>query len=186
MTMLVSTPLSPTAQARLDRELAIGEKVIWSAQPVAARIAPGVFAATAIGVLLAALAAAVATMAAVTLRAEQAAPFVAILGAVGLGAGALLIVLPRVFARRLDATVYAITDRRAISVTPGWGAMPETTRSFAPSALGMIARRERADGSGDLVFDEVFVPGSVYRTAGFLAIADVRRVEQVLRATLLA
>src|SRR5262245_16164028 len=94
--------------------------------------------------------------------------------------------------RRARRTCYALTDQRAIVWTAGWFGSTEV-RSFAPAALGRMLRRGYADGSGDLIFEE-FV--SVNRDSeggwrsqrserGFLGIADVREVEELVRRTLL-
>ena len=89
-------------------------------------------------------------------------------------------------ARRLKRTVYAITDRRAIILAAGsFGSMK--VRSFGPGALASIERVERADGSGDLIFEEYTERrGSSSHTVrhGFVSVARVRDVEDVVRKTL--
>lgn len=45
-------------------------------------------------------------------------------------------------------TVYVITNRRAITFDGGWSA---TIRSYAPEKLHDIYRKEKRDGSGDVI-----------------------------------
>ena len=46
-------------------------------------------------------------------------------------------------------SAYLVTDKRAISIQYGW---PTTFRSYLPDQLKDIHRRERADGTGDVIF----------------------------------
>lgn len=85
--------------------------------------------------------------------------------------------------RMAHRTIYAITDQRALiwEVTPLGGT---TLRTIPPEDLHRLSRRERADGSGDLIFDNVRRDSDGRRSTsetGFLAIARVREVEDVLR-----
>lgn len=93
--------------------------------------------------------------------------------------------------RQAKRTCYALTDRRAILWQAGkFGSV--TVRSYGPEALHKTHRTEYADGDGDLVFEEVVLVGrdsDRYRTTnttrhGFMAIGNVRGVEELLRRTL--
>ena len=84
-------------------------------------------------------------------------------------------------------TVYAITNHRVIIcqplLIPGL-----SVRSYPPAALTRLVRNQRSDGSGDLVFEEPRrARGFEHRLVrrGLLAVNDVRRVETLLRETLL-
>lgn len=79
-------------------------------------------------------------------------------------------------------TVYLVTDKRAISIQGIWST---TIRSFLPEQLKDIYRRERADGTGDVVF-------SIRRwrdsdgdnrneEIGFLGVRNPREVESILK-----
>ena len=79
-------------------------------------------------------------------------------------------------------TVYAITDRRAISIAGLWWT---TVRSFYPAQLGEVYRRERRDGSGDVIIGQ-----RAWRDSdgdrqtvevGFEGVRDARGVEGRLR-----
>lgn len=93
--------------------------------------------------------------------------------------------------RQAKQTCYALTDRRAIVWQAGtFGGV--SVRSYGPEALGRIHRTEYADGSGDLIFEEIVSvrcdsDGNPTTTTrhGFMAIANVREVEELLRRVLL-
>lgn len=95
--------------------------------------------------------------------------------------------------RRALRTCYALTDRRALVWEAGnFGSV--TVRSYEPGALKAMERVEYADGSGDLVFEEVrrVWAGSQGRRRtsterrGFLAVDDVRTIEALVRKALLS
>ncbi len=103
---------------------------------------------------------------------------------VGLG----MLASPFVAARNARKTCYALTDRRAIVWEGGlWHGT--RVRSYRPGDLRSMARNQRGDGSGDLIFEEVTTFGNRGRQQtvrrGFLAIEDVREVEGLVRSTLL-
>ena len=98
---------------------------------------------------------------------------------------------------RARGTVYVVTDRRAIIFDGGWGTH---VRSFGPGDLAGVERRQRGDGSGDIILAREqyyvqghysgspgrgghYVPGE-WRTReiGFFGIAQVKYVEQLIRA----
>ena len=78
-------------------------------------------------------------------------------------------------------TVYVITDQRAIVFE---GGLSTKVRTFKPDHFANIERRQRRDGSGDIVFEHRAVQGGEGQSAwpvGFLAIANVKEVEDLLR-----
>jgi len=79
-------------------------------------------------------------------------------------------------------TVYVITDRRAITFDAGW---TTTIRTYLPGRLQNIYRRERRDGTGDIVLDQpVFGTskgGQQTQYLGFLNVREPKKVEQMLR-----
>jgi hypothetical protein len=95
--------------------------------------------------------------------------------------------------RRARRTCYAVTDQRAVVWSAGWLGSVEV-RSFRPADLGSMTRREYADGSGDLIFEEFVTTsrdgdGGVHShrlERGFIGIDNVREVEEVVRRALLA
>lgn len=82
---------------------------------------------------------------------------------------------------KAESTVYVVTDRRAIVFE---GSRSVTVRSYTPDELGDLTRKQRPDGSGDLIFErEVSYTSKGHRRVqerGFLAIQDVREVEDLV------
>jgi hypothetical protein len=79
-------------------------------------------------------------------------------------------------------SVYFATDKRAVSIQYGW---PTTIRSYLPDQLEYIYRRERADGTGDVIFLSLRqrnVEGhEYYEKIGFWGVRNPRAVENVLK-----
>lgn len=79
-------------------------------------------------------------------------------------------------------TVYAITDRRAITFE---GGLAMTVTSYAPDRLRSLERKDRANGTGDIVFERRIIPrtkgGSYEKELGFQGVREPRKVEQLLR-----
>jgi len=84
--------------------------------------------------------------------------------------------------RKAFKTVYAITDRRAITFDAGW---TTTIRSYTPNRLQDVYRKEKRDGAGDVVLGQRVWQGSEggqqSQDLGFLNIRDPKTVEQMLR-----
>ncbi|HEY0009194.1 MAG TPA: hypothetical protein VGB55_10760 [Tepidisphaeraceae bacterium] len=183
----------PHMRDAVQSEVRPGEKLIWSAQPIARYFTP----ATVISMIFAI-------------------PFTAIsltivLGALGLGyaagrngggiaascfslfgipfvlVGLGLFTSPLWHRRAMKRTAYAITDWRAVVFQSSFFGT-RTVLSFEPDRLTKIERRERADGSGDLIFEEFITrqgTGVSTTRRGFFSVANVREVEQILHNTLL-
>ena len=86
--------------------------------------------------------------------------------------------------RKARRTVYAITNQRAIVFDAGvWRGM--TIQSFGPDRLNDLRRVQHSDGTGDLIFQRVWRSdgdgGSRSMSVGFLAIAEVKRIEDLIR-----
>ncbi|MFH0965972.1 MAG: hypothetical protein V2A58_18385 [Planctomycetota bacterium] len=83
--------------------------------------------------------------------------------------------------RKAKRTVYVLTDRRAILLEGGRSAK---IRSFGPEQLESVERRERGDGSGDILFSGVvtFAANTQQATMpiGFLGVPNVRETERLL------
>jgi hypothetical protein len=99
--------------------------------------------------------------------------------------GLLLLSSPYWVIRHAKRTCYALTDRRAILRKPGLLGGIEV-RSYGPAELTKLHRVDYSDGVGDLVFEEVKVgaDGDGTQRHGFLAIDNVRKVEELLRKAL--
>lgn len=83
--------------------------------------------------------------------------------------------------RKALKTVYVITDRRAITVQTGWS---KTIRSFPPSELLDVYRKEKRDGTGDVIISkdkrDESVKGTFGEDFGFLRIGEPEKAEQML------
>lgn len=102
---------------------------------------------------------------------------------VGLG----MLSVPFWLRRSAYGTCYVLTERRAIVWRAGWaGGM--YVRSYRPEDLRSLSRRERSDGSGDVIFEEFRNEAHGYQMQppGFIAIDGVRDVEALIRRTLLS
>jgi hypothetical protein len=93
-------------------------------------------------------------------------------------------------------TAYLVTNRRAIIFDGGWSTH---VRSFGPSELGRLERRQKADGSGDVILAKEtrytagyysgspgrgghWAPGGLsIKEIGFFGIPQVKFVEQLLQ-----
>lgn len=84
--------------------------------------------------------------------------------------------------RKTFKTIYVITNRRAITFDAGW---TTTIRSYPPGRLQNIHRKEKRDGTGDVVLGQRVWSGSEggqqAMDLGFLNIRDPKTVEQMLR-----
>jgi hypothetical protein len=85
--------------------------------------------------------------------------------------------------RRALQTVYVITDRRAITFDGGWST---TVRSYPPEKLTDVYRKEKRDGSGDVIIARrAWRDNDGDRQAeelGFLRVTGAKEVEQLLKA----
>jgi hypothetical protein len=79
-------------------------------------------------------------------------------------------------------TVYLITDKRAISIESGWFT---TIRNYTPAQLKDLYRKEREDGTGDVVITTRLRRGSEGNAwteeIGFLNVRNPREVERLLQ-----
>jgi hypothetical protein len=84
-------------------------------------------------------------------------------------------------------TYYLITNRRALIIKLG---RVKKVLSYYSAKLQSLERRERSDGSGDIVFERLMTGGpwvgtyrgsSYLQEVGFINISDVKNVEGMLR-----
>jgi len=184
--MMLTNELPAWAQERLARELAAGESLRWADVAVPrffsmATIAPMLFAVpwTAFAVFWICGASGFKmpdfSRGGFSFFPLFGVPFVLI------GIGMLLSPVWRWL--RLRRTLYAVTDRRAILFA---GGLTRTVRSIAPDGLDDLCRRERRDGTGDVVFARRTWRDSDgdRRTEeiGFMSVRDPRTAEQQLRS----
>lgn len=167
-------------------ELASGERLVWADRPDPKARTRRSWPRLAFGAVVTLIAGAWSVQAMATHGG------LALTGLVFVAIGILITTLP-LWRRRDGQTVYAITDRRLMIIRDGAN---RRVRSFQPDDIETLERRERPDGSGDVIFArETLVPDRVRgnragppyqgfrrRAIGFFGIADVQRVEAAVRA----
>jgi len=183
----IDPDLSSDLAARVASELDPAERLVWAGQPRLDLMTRSAFLLVPCGIVFTAFALIWIVLAAFLsagIMAPCGLPFVAV--------GILLMGSPIWLRWRARQMIYALTDRRALVWEPAWWGTV-TVRAYTAAGLGRMSRTERADGSGDLVFEEFTTVsngtnGTTSHTTrrGFLAIDHVREVEDLVRRTLLA
>jgi hypothetical protein len=199
--------LPPELDQRVQSELGNGERLVWIGQPrpdlyrtqtACITIVGGIFGGTALVMFL--------------VGAGMAFGFVA--GGAGKGAAAAFDCFPLVFClftipvmiiggimaaapiwmpQRIRRIIYALTDRRAVIWEPYLFGGRYTVRNYTREGLGRMYRVDTVGGAGDLVFEEYYTisansdgtPSKQRNQRGFLAIDQVRDVEELVRLTLM-
>jgi hypothetical protein len=192
-TMLTASgdPLPEPLAARVRAALQPGEVLLWTGRPIPALAARPAMAFSLISGVMFVPAVFVALfmvgMVLLMVFLTKLVCFALVLVPVGLILllSITLIVGVPLWTRSLAAgTAYALTDRRAIV----WqkGPFSVSVQSFTRDRLGNLQRRERPDGSGDLIFDQTYFHdhnGHHHaRAVGFMSIARVREIEDLVRA----
>lgn len=187
--------------ARVRSELDRGEQLLWVGQPRPDRFARRAIPIALFGIPFTAFAIFWISMA--SFAAMKGVPNAGPLGVIGVcfplfGVPFVLVGLgmlssPFWAGRKAKRTCYALTDRRAILFDAGMFGSVEV-RSYRPAELTKMFRREKADGSGDLIFEEQIQLRSgshnsrTLRTQdrGYLGIDNVRAIEELVRKALLS
>ncbi len=178
---------------RLDAELAKGERVVWSGQPIAWRFVwPSVFIVlfgipwTAFAIFW------IATASGIAGHVPGEAPgvfslfrFFPLFGIPFVLVGLVMLSAPYWALRRARRTVYAITDRRALLIEGGL-LRGVSVRSIEPERLNDVTRTQFDDGSGSLILrrqyqGNVHNRGAQFLNIGFHCIPDVKHVEDLVR-----
>ena len=193
--MMPSTPLPVEMEHRLRSELNRTEKLIWSGQPIARRSLGGSLLFVVIGVFF-------TTFWLFWIigsfnmtrpdRSSETSAFSYVFPLFGLpfilfGVGMLS--SPYWMWRKAQKTVYALTDERALILTPTWP-RGVSVRSIPPEELSPRKRTRNSDGSGSLLFSRVTVtlpacnPSGTYVVpVGFEHIAAVRELDELIEKT---
>lgn len=166
-------------------EMAEGERLIWADSPLPGSARWRVLPISLLGWLFLVLA--LAWMA----KAAIASFWLLVMGLPFLLAAAAFALLPWWWPRMTRHTVYAISNRR-ILIIQNWPR--RKISSYGPEDIDVVERRERKDGSGDIVFrreeyrklrhhHEAANKRRVgERMIGFFGVADVRRLEDAIWA----
>jgi hypothetical protein len=170
---------------RVDQELESGERVLWMDMPIPIYFTPaglGYFlfsiAFTAFAILWIVLCVFVIP------QGEDGPPSLGftLFSTPFILAGLVMLTSPLRAYRRALRTMYVITDRRAITFSGGFSS---TIRSYPPSKLQNVHRREKKNGSGDVLFAEHTWTDSdgdrQNEELGFLRIRHPREVQKMLK-----
>jgi hypothetical protein len=148
--------------ALVDRELNSGESVVWVSQPIPRRMARTALPSVLFGIPWTAFAIFWTAMAGWGTWSKPGAgwfrlfpfwgvPFIL----VGFG----MLSSSYWAYRRAKQTAYVLTNRRAIIISVGWR-KNASIQSFEPNALTDLQRKEKPDGSRDLIFTNDIRTGS--------------------------
>jgi hypothetical protein len=189
--MINQANLTHDQQAQIESELKPGESIVWLGQPKANRFAWQTLPIVLFGIPWTAFALFWTAMAFVGTRKMKGDDamstgfrwFFPLFGPPFVLIGWGMLSAPFWAKRKARRTIYAITDRRAISFEGGQGT---TVRSYAPDQLGELERKENRDGSGNVIIRRVSWrdgDGDSHRSwVGFFAVPNVREVEALLNA----
>ena len=184
--MINKLELPDKLRQKVDKELEIGESIRWIGQPI-----PRFFTASSIGSFLFAIPWTGFVIFWV-LGASKASIFFAMFGIPFLIVGFGMLSSPIWFWLSAKNTAYVITNKRALSiaipVTSFGNILSTTIRNYPPSKLKDIYRKERADGTGDVVM-AVQQSTSNFNNRrnqtteeiGFMGISNPQEVEKMLR-----
>jgi hypothetical protein len=172
---------------KVEMELRSGERIVWTAQPIASRISRASWPIVLFGVFWTAFSVFWVAGAARGAWSDSSpglfklfplfgVPFVLI----GIG----MLTTPIWIRRRAAKTVYMITDQRAVVMSEGLRGKTRV-ESYAPAQLQSVTREQHADGSGDIIFETRAWRDSdgdrrTHRV-GFFAVPEVKIVEEHIR-----
>ena len=180
------TQIPAELRERTERALESGEKILWIQMPVARAFDPRSKRLFLFGLLW--LAFAFFWMINGSLetwrlgRIELFQFFFPMMGAPFVLVGLWLLSSPFLALRKALRTVYVITDRRAITLVAG---ATLAVRSYSPSNLSRLTRKQDKDGVGDVIFSRRSWVDSIGHChcehMGFLQVREPGKVEEMLR-----
>ncbi|WP_417494431.1 hypothetical protein [Maricaulis sp.] len=174
-------------QSIFQPELDPGERILWTGRPTPARLAMMKYGLPMAVLFFACVWAIPSMIEEVSIGRPQSAVAIAV-------ACALVILFTGFFVAALGAwrTVYAVTDRRVLVVTPPGFLQSKTSALSYPPAMITQIQRSGDDEVADLIFVKTHTPQNrhaalsvVQPFQGLIGIADARRVERLIRQTLL-
>ena len=187
--MISSTPLPSKAETRLRAELNSDEKLLWNGQPFAIRAWPLRIPLVLFGIPWTAFSVFCIISVIQTPRHTPSrqdpvllsyAPFILF--------GLWMLASPWWMRRGARKTVYALTDKRALILSPSWRGVIQV-RGIPPEHLPDRTRTQNPDGSGSLVFTRLTTTrysskgGTTVVTVGFDNIANVGDVDALMEQT---
>jgi hypothetical protein len=188
MSYFDTSRLPQQLRSLIESELQSNERITWLEQPIPGRLARSTLPIVLFGIPWTAFAIFwTASAAWGTSKAGDAGFFRAfpLFGLPFILIGLGMLSSPFWVRRSAKRSAYVLTDRRAILFRAGWRGTV-SVRSFEPQRLTDLRRKQRTDGSGDLVFAQDIrrdSDGDRHSTdVGFLAVRDVKSVEEMVRA----
>ena len=171
-------------RALIESELEGGERIDWAGKPV-----PALFAFRSVPILLFAIPWTAFSLFWIAGASgfevpsfKETADFFPLFGLPFLLIGLAMLSAPLLGLRNAKKTAYVLTNKRAIIFAGGFST---TIRSFDSTRLRDLRRKQRANGTGDLIFERrlsLDADGDRQTTDhGFLAIANVKEVEGMVR-----
>jgi hypothetical protein len=181
------THIPASLRNKVEMELRSGERILWTAQPIAARLSRASWPIVIFGIFWTAFSVFwVAAAGWGTSRSSTPGPFklFPLFGVPFVLIGIGMLTSPIWMRKKAAKTVYMITDQRAVILSEGIRGKTRV-ESYAPAQLQSITRDQFADGSGDLIFETRTWRDSDgdRRTSrvGFFAVPDVKSVEDHIR-----
>lgn len=183
MTAVHRDDVGPSALSIAQREMRPGERLIWADRPAPGRMVLSGLVLTAFGSVFAGFAAFwIAGAASATSGDSGVFAFFPLFGIPFLLVGLAIMLAPLWIWMSAKKTIYAISSDRLVII------MGRRVRSFEPDEIDSLERREKADGSGDIIFRRDLVRShsrhhgrTRERKIGFIGIPEVRRVEDEIR-----
>jgi hypothetical protein len=180
--------LPPAIRSQVETELESGERAVWMDQPIPRKMARKTLPGVLFGIPWTAFAIFWVVMASHGVaKGGNNGPgiFFPLFGLPFVLIGFGMLSSPYWTARKARRSVYVVTDRRAILIlAKTLGGF--TVQSFRPQQLNELQRNQNSDGSGDLIFQTLVSRSSKGREhithVGFLAVRDVKFVEDLVRA----
>lgn len=183
MTAVHRDDAQPAALSIAQREMRSGERLIWADRPAPGRLALAGLPVTVFGGVFGAFALFWIVGAASMTPAESGVfAFFPLFGLPFLLVGLGMALAPVWMWMGAKKTVYAISSDRLVIIRGN------RIQSFEPDEIEELERRERADGTGDVIFNRQLVRShnrhhgrTRERKIGFFGIPEVRRVEDEIR-----
>jgi hypothetical protein len=191
---MMPTNLPPETETALRSELNSGEKLLWAGQPIAGRAGLTSLPLVLFGIPWTLFSIFWIVMASgITSRISSGFGVTSLFPLFGIPfvlIGVGMLSSPLWMRRKAQRTIYAVTDTRALILTPAWGG-GVTVRSIPPEDLTARSRTQKSDGSGSLIFNRLSTTrhragpdGGTYTvTVGFENITEVREVEALIERT---
>lgn len=196
---MMNAPLPMEAEQMLQAELNRDERLLWAGQPIAGRAGKGSLGIVLFGVPWTAFAIFwTVTAFWMTNKGSSSTPlpfrlFFPLFGVPFVLVGVWMLTTPFRMRNAAQKTVYALTDKRALILTPAWRS-GVSVRTIAPEELTDRTRTQDPDGSGTITFNRLTTmqhrsghdSGTYNLTVGFENIPDVRDVDSLIDRTFAA